>query len=491
MAKVSQDVCVAIVLAAAVAVFLIPSQGSAADDIEAFGRACVPSLAPVELMAASNESFDSAFRKVVCENYFNEEFGESGWSLGLFVKVVTLDASGNSTNKSVTRKEYCEDAGMVVHWETAQAVFQRFTTEAQLKAWSACMALYASNSNQQLPVPAKLKSVDRDSVVVTLKWDRNVNPAAGPPRYVSIAAIGLACTTSLKANDEISSEGEGHVVTCVWPSNARTGGLTINHSRGSSFVPVTRPDPTPNATVVLNLVKSEKGTVKEYPACGGNVRTPDLHNKKCGPFKAFVEGAWRPINVPNILDWDCESNKWARNKMCAELVVSGAGESIKDARLDCSGSGACGWNIAGAPDRVSWPVNSATHKRACQFLGSHSMDIKVCGTVVVTGNVKKAVNQAKIWPVAPGATFEVTVPVGASGDLVVTSGTNNEVVKLGTSSKSLRLLRADPESQLGPTYAYSYVGWNAAVPSWPAGMPMPALLRKELKAQKVDVTSTY
>ncbi|WP_163998692.1 hypothetical protein [Pyxidicoccus caerfyrddinensis] len=454
-----------------------------ADDIEAFGRACALSLLPNELRATSNENADTAFRKIACENYFHDETSAVEGNGDLSVWVIDVAANGKSTARQVTNKAYCSDVGLYVSSRSSLSIFQRYTTPEALQAWQACMNLYSTTHNSAAPAPVKanVKASTLETVTVTFRWDRNVNPDAGAPNFQSIDATGLACPKApIPQNSAISFEGEGNAVVCSWNAESRVGTVAINHSRGTSVVSATRPNPKPEGTVVLNVVATTTGVTNQYRACGPIVDSLNLHNERC--IKQVSTGGkfTFPVNRAKEPGYDCVDNRWLRYRVCAELRTTNASETITNPQYTCArdNDGSCGWNAVGDPGRLTWEVSQPQHVRACQQLGSRSVSVALCGTINVTGTVPKPPQQARIWPVSLGNTFEFNIPRDVSGDLIVATDGKSETIKVGENRKPLLLLRSDPDHPLGPYYQYQYIGWGANAAAWPRGMFMPVELRK-------------
>jgi hypothetical protein len=436
------------------------------DDIEAFGRACAPSLIPDELRTQTHSDLDESYREAVCRDYYHGDSSDvGGGGTVLVIGVLGVDGSGHSITKQVTKDEYCRDTSLHVAASSATDFFQKHATPEMLQAWLACMQLYAAKQAASTPSPlvTKVLSISRTSVTIGFRWNPAVNPDGRPLTFRRVRATGLTCAApDVAVNRPISKEGDGNAVTCSWPTVSEVGTVIIDSNRTSATVPVTRPDLAPEGTVLLVAqTPGQLGTVASYQACGAPVETAELHNTHCDVF-----GFDLSKKIPGADCQDPNGSRWLRTQVCAEIHADNTNESLANLKMTChqDNDGACGWNGVGDMSRVTFTTNLPQYARACQQMGSRKEWIKLCGTINISGQLPGQHVHLRSWTLVRGTVFEVAYPRDTiSPKLVVT--VNNEVkpeFDAGLEKYGLKVLHSQSD-ELGVRIEYRYVGNTPAV----------------------------
>jgi hypothetical protein len=416
-----------------------------AQDIEAFGRACLPILVPNELETQFSNDSEAAFRDAVCGDFFNahREQVEGQGEINV-LEIFSVGAGGSSDRRTVTRIQYCQDRNLTATTRTRMSFWSRIVPNDAREQFNSCMDLFRAELESRTPNPVKVSASQAGDagVTITVRWDRNVQPSPQPV-FERFDNGNIDCPrNAIPLGTRIPVEGR--TARCTWGRNFPTQGIVVAQIRGGGSAVASIRRVTPRlGTAELRVTRLPERVVAQDMVCGDTVRTSELHEVEC------EEGCACPGD-----------GKWCyHNRTFQVRARSSERRRIHSPRLICQddNQGSCAWNGVGDTGRLSIIRNDGLVIEAQRVFGSRSIGVRLCATEDTLDNVPET-STDRTYELFEGNVFVAEVPNGATGVLMLhLGGSQEQAIQVGTSVGRLRLLNPPVNTPTSTLFTYQVV----------------------------------
>lgn len=413
-----------------------------AQDIEAFGRACLSVLVPNELRVEHSNNSEAAFRDALCGDWFTSHRAQvEGQGEINLLEIVSAGGGGSSDTRTVTRTQFCQERNLTSTTRTKMSFWSRIVPNEAREEFNRCMDLFRAELEPRTPVKIAASQVGDAGVAVTLRWDRNVTLVQ--PIFDRFDTTNIDCPrNAIPAGRRIPVEGI--TARCSWGRNFPTHGIIIAQTRGggSSLTTVRRDTPL-LGTAALQVTRTVDRVIAQEQVCGPVVFTHELHEVECG------EGC------------DCRGDRWCHRNVDfptidARADVEGFHRTIHSPRLLCpnDNQGSCAWNEVDRPSRLDVFVNTPTHIQARRIFGSRRIGVSLCVTEDRIGPTDES-SIVKTEDIFEGKTFRAEIPIErATAVWLLRLGAGGEdFLRVGDSQGRLQLVN---RAEVGDMIFFTY-----------------------------------
>jgi len=421
-----------------------PPQGViTASELSSELEKCSAGLVPNQLLTKHSNNSDEAFFDAMCGDWYESHNNVVDSHLGGTAIIEGVPTSGSASNttttKGLTRTQYCSQTDHRVSTKTKDTFWSSVVSDEARADWLGCIKLVTTHHDgQPHPIVITVQASDPNVVVSVLF---NANFGGERPKFNSLEATNLICKDGTHGRHPvIPSQGAGLAFMCQWATvDASTGIIIVNTSRGAEIATAERILPpflkvdeelhTPVTKVARTDTVCEPwfGTVDM-----DNWKKSDTHDGRC--TKASDDG------------------KWCKGEY-GQTVTARSGGTLRNPRIECQGE-ACAWNDIARHSFWNSPTSGVTSISGGSWIGSHSVQIRVCADEDVPKTEDQVTHHAS-WILSKGSGFVVEVPKGTRAILNIRlNGGTTSAIEVG---KSNNVLTAMGRAEVGDITKWSYL----------------------------------
>ncbi|HEX8663344.1 MAG TPA: hypothetical protein VF744_04875 [Beijerinckiaceae bacterium] len=425
---------------------LLFSTPALAQDIEAFGRACLAAASPNILEVRSDAEGEQAFRKKLCDRVFSRRDGEVNVEASAKVLVLfKASADVNTSTKEINLRDYCNNQSYSMSIKSKLTYISSVASPEALAYWVRCMELYRTQfESRPRPVVGKATPT-ANGVVFAFKYDANMG--APVPLFRSILTSNLVCERPpLKPGQALRVEET--TVGCTWTDPSVSAGyLTVRTSRGDEFVPINR-NLAPTGEATIEYQKLQRGVIASEKICNDPVLVPQI-------VVPMRDGAHELGCISGCTECTADRARYCRVTTGFRLQARGPDRQIHSPRLECARDNrdACGWN--GVEDSSRLKITNAT-PTLLEFqrpFGSRWHLVRACATEDQYGSLPTPAT-TEPHPLYKGRKVAFSIPdnaVPGSAKLKISQQGKSESLELGKSTPFLKFV---PDESRASTFTY-------------------------------------